>query len=442
MLVRSQTYQQPPSKVLTIMLNKTSYFADEYIGGKIAISLSTQTILNDVFITFNLIENWRSKGNDNMDISDINNKCLLTMYLEIKKQLKIDTDLVSLAPGKFTFPFLFKIPKDIICSFEYSTSITKASIRYSLSAQVISPYVQGTTSSYILIKSRPVMQRKDFKFSTSHNIHQWGLFKKGSTGLNITLMDNKDSFTIGETINFNVEVDNTNGKLEAKECKITLIRNLILKSKYGKVVKEFKDDALSKTFNTITKTKEKKSFCFSLQLKNFNNTMFNFNSIQLPYINISDLNYFIPSVNSSLIECKYTLKGTLYFNTFVKYDDRPRIMIPIHICHQSVDEYYKEFQNYYNSQMFNNQYNNINQINNYQIINNNNQINMSQQPLYRNGSLMDNNYQNPLLNNQNIGEEDNLDLPSQSEIEKPNNNEVENLGAPTFDAPAPYFSNP
>ncbi len=225
MLVRSQTYQQPPSKVLTIMLNKTSYFADEYIGGKIAISLSTQTILNDVFITFNLIENWRSKGNDNMDISDINNKCLLTMYLEIKKQLKIDTDLVSLAPGKFTFPFLFKIPKDIICSFEYSTSITKASIRYSLSAQVISPYVQGTTSSYILIKSRPVMQRKDFKFSTSHNIHQWGLFKKGSTGLNITLMDNKDSFTIGETINFNVEVDNTNGKLEAKECKITL--NLI-----------------------------------------------------------------------------------------------------------------------------------------------------------------------------------------------------------------------
>ncbi len=88
-------------------------------------------------------------------------------------------------------------------------------------------------------------------------------------------------------------------------------------------------------------------------------------------------------------------------------------MIPIHICHQSVDEYYKEFQNYYNSQMFNNQYNNINQINNYQIINNNNQINMSQQPLYRNGSLMDNNYQNPLLNNQNIGEEDNLDLPSQ-----------------------------
>ena len=70
--------------------------------------------------------------------------------------------------------------------------------------------------------------------------------------------------------------------------------------------------------------------------------MLNFSKTKLPDANINDYNYFLKSVNSLIIECKYSLKGTLYF--------RPKIIIPLNICHQSVKDYNTEIQNYYNSQ--------------------------------------------------------------------------------------------
>ena len=455
MLSRSMTFQpQNPSIILNIILDKSSYFVDEYISGKIEINSSVQIVLNDVLLSFNLLENWVSKENESINIGDSNTTCILTKYLEIRKQLKINTNLISLKPGKFTFPFLFKIPKAVICCFEYPTRIERAYIRYSLSGQIISPYAFGNTSTYVLLKSRPVMQNKNFKYTASTNIHKWGLFNSGSTSLNIVFTDNKYSFVSGETINLNIMVDNTNGKLTAKQCKITLIRSLILKSKYGKIIKDLKNICLTKTLDTPTNIKEKKDFPCSIELKDFDNSIFNHTGAKLPYVNITDINYFLPSVNSSIIECKYILKVTLYFNNFVKHDERPRIMIPIYFCHQSVDDYKKEVENYYkrinninNSQIYNNpnnQYNNNSQINNNQInYNNNNQINMMQQPINSSRTLMDNNnFQNPLQQNQNIGEED-IDLPSQTEIEKPGNyDQTEDLGAPSFDAPAPCFGQP
>ena len=455
MLSRSLTYQQSIPHFLNIILNKPSYFVDEYIDGRVELNSSVQVVLNDILLSFNLLENWISKGNENNDIGDSNTTCILQMYLEIKKQLKINSNLVSLSPGKFTFPFLFKIPKAVVCCFEYPTKLTSAYIRYSLSGQIISPYIQGNTSIYVLLKSRPVIQNKLLNYSASTNIRKWGIFKSGSTSLNIVLFNNKDSFASGEAININIIVDNTNGKLVAKQCKITIIRHIILKAKYGKIIKDFQDNCLTKTFDTHTNIKEKKEFPCSISLKDFDNSMLNHKEVKLPYVNITDINYFMPSVNSLIIECKYTLKGTLYFNNFIKHDDRPRIMIPIYLCHQSVEDYNKEVENYYknqsninnNSQIYNN-HNNLNQVSNSQI-NINNQINIGQQPIYRNRTLMDNNYQNPLQQNQNIGEEDN-DLPSQAEIEKsndyiekPNNyNEAEDLMAPSFGAPTPCFEQP
>lgn len=451
MISRALTYQQQRLPVLKIILSKASYFVDEYIDGKVEISSSSQIVLSDVLVSLNLIENWISKGKENDDIGDSNNKSVLTMYLEIKKQLKIDTNLISLSPGKFTFPFLFRLPKDVTGCFEYTSRQAIAYIRYSLSGQIVSPYIQGNTSTYVLLKSRPVMQNTNFNYSASSSIHKWGLFSKGSTTLNINLLNNKDSFISGETINFNIEVDNSNGELITKQCKFTFIRHLILKSKYGGIIKEIKDDCISKIFDTPTNIKEKKNFPGSFDLKNFDNSKLTYKEAKLPYVNITDINFFLPSVNSLTIECKYILKATLYFNNFVKYDERPRIMIPIYLRQQSVDDYNKEIQNYYNSQNNinnsqiynnnNNQYNNINQIDNNQI--NNYQNNNAQPQLYKSKTIMDYAPSNPSMN-QNIGEGDNDDLPSLSEIEnqieKPNNfNETGNLGAPSFDVPVPCF---
>ena len=77
-----------------------------------------------------------------------------------------------------------------------------------------------------------VESQKNLKFQVSSNIHKWGLFNKGSTTLNVSISNGTDSFKVGEIIALNIEIDNTKGKLVAEECKLTLNRFLILKSKY------------------------------------------------------------------------------------------------------------------------------------------------------------------------------------------------------------------
>ena len=437
MLGRALTYQpQQQAPFLSIILNKPTFFVDEYITGNVELNAANQIVLNDIYLTFNLSENWKSRNEENVDIGDVNNECLLGMYLDIKRKLNINTSLVNLSPGKFTFPFYFKIPKPVMACFEYPTMETSAYIRYNLNAQIVSPYIRGTAFNYILLASRPIIQKKELSFTSSSNVHKWGLFNGGSTTLKITIQNGYDSFKIGEDINIDIEVDNTKGKLVAEECKFTLNRILCLKSKYGKLVREIKNDCISQKVKTVTKINEKKNFSAIISLKDINNNIFNLTNIKLPYTNIKDINYFLPSINSLLLECKYQLKGTLYFSAFVKYDERPRIIIPIHICHQTVNEFNTEVDNYYRTQ---NQ--NQNQINNTQY-----NINNQQQNNYnRSNSLMNPNYPPPLNINQNIDNkvEDDLDLPTQEEIEtkieKPHENENQNTGDATYDAPAPVF---
>ena len=133
------------------------------------------------------------------------------------------------------------------------------------------------------------------------------------------------------------------------------------------------------------------------------------------------MSFFLPSVNSSILECTYRLRVTLYFESFVAYKHRPRVFIPINICHQSMQEYQA---NSYINQNINNIQNNIN-MNNIQNINNiqnniNNQNNIN------------------IINENNIDDEED-DLPNKEEIEKNNNDYIEeNMDdAPLCEAPAP-----
>jgi hypothetical protein len=427
MLSRALTVQNTPQS-LSITLDRASFFVDEYIQGKVELNSSTQLVINDISISFQILENWLSKGDDGHAISDMYNECLLTMNLDIKRKLNINANLISLNPGKYIFPFYFKIPKVVQACFEYPTTESKASIRYSLTAQLLSPYAQGTASTYVLLKSRPILQNKQLFFTNSTSTHKWGLFSGGSTTLNISILNGTDNFRNGENINFNIDIDNSKGKIGAEECKITLSRIIKLKSKFGKVVKEIKNDCcLSQKFATQVAINERKNFNVSLSLMNMDTKIFNFKEVNIPYINITDMSYFLPSINSYLLECDYNLKATLYFTNFVKHDERPRIIIPIRICHQSLPEYNSEVQNYLARQ-------NSNNNNQYFVNQNNPGVNLN-----RSLSLM-NNQQNPLSldNNENNEENYNDDLPTQEEVEKPNQNN-NNMGAPSFGAPMPAF---
>ena len=46
----------------------------------------------------------------------------------------------------------------------------------------------------------------------------------------------------------------------------------------------------------------------------------------------------MPSLNSSLLSCKYYIKVSCYFESFVTYISRPSVSLPIEITHQVMSD--------------------------------------------------------------------------------------------------------
>ena len=388
----------PTQKFLSIIFNKPSYFIDEEISGQVELNNTTQLVLSEITLSLYLLENWLKLSST--PIGETNRQLLLTYNLNVRQSLHISTSLVNLSPGKFTFFFRFKLPQNLNPCFEYPTTETKGYIRYSLDANIISPYIHGATSSYMLLKSRPKNKPEQSIFTSSIEIYKWNMFSEGSTTLNVSLFNNENNIKYGKQIRFDIEIDNTKGKLIASECKVVLLRKLELKARISGDVKDtINNECVVKFFPTEVKPNEKKSFPCSINLEDMDKNLFNLNEEKLPYTNITDLSFFVPSISSLILNCQYTLRVTLYFKSFVAYKHRPRVFIPINICHQSLEE----FQNMkLNNPIINNNNNNNKNLN--EINSNSNRINQ---------------------------DDDDYELPSKEEIEKGN---LENSNS---DAPAP-----
>ncbi len=326
-------------KFLSIEFIKPSFYPDEFIEGKVQLCISTQMILNEINISLFQLENWIILSS--VPVAETIREPLITFPLNIKQKLNIYTNLVNLSPGTFIFPFKFKLPKDINPCFEFPTAKEKAYIRYSLDVAIVSPYINGSTSSYILFKSRPKLN-KDYKnlYSSSIDVYKWNMFSEGNTTLSASLLDNENNIKYGEEIHFNVDIDNTKGKLKTNEIKVMLLRKIVFKKKLNNQIKETINNAcVVQKFKAAVSPTKKQNFKFSIQLKNMDNLLFNLKDEKLPYANITDMSFFLPSINSPILECNYTLKVSLYFDSFVAYKHRPRVLIPINICHQNPYEY-------------------------------------------------------------------------------------------------------
>lgn len=397
-MIRSLTV--PTQKFLSIIFDKPSYFTDEEISGQVELNNTTQLVLSEITLSLNLLENWLKLSS--VPIGETNRQLILAYNLNVRQSLHIPTSLVNLSPGKFVFYFRFKLPQNLNPCFEFPTTETKGYIRYSLDANIVSPYIQGATSSYMLLKSRPKNKPEQSIFTSSNEIYKWNMFSEGTATLNVSLINNENNIKYGGQIKFNIDIDNTKGKLNASECKVVLLRKLELKARTSGDVKDtINNECVVKIFPTEVKTKEKKSFPCSISLEDMDKNLFNLKEEKLPYTNITDLSFFVPSVSSKILNCQYTLRVTLYFNSFVAYKHRPRVFIPINICHQSREEF--QYMNL-NSQIINNSNNNIN--------NNINEINSNSNRINQN--------------------DDDYELPSKEEIEKGNLGNSNSCAAPVL----------
>ena len=294
-------------QTLKIIPKYSSFYVDDFIEGQVELSSQAQIIINDINIVLNISEFWTTYSKElNLNINENTTQPILVQNLNVKEKLNINTNLVALKPGKFTFSFKFKSPKILEPSFEFPGKADKAYIRYLL--------------------------------VTENNIHKWGMFDGGKTKLKVTSINGTDNFRFGEDIKFDIDIDNTNGKLNTSECKIVLKRNVKFKNRYGQLKQDILDELSSRKIKTEATPGEHKNFSYVLSLNKIENKNFVISGSNIPYTNFPDINFFLPSIKTVLLECSYTIKFTLYFNKFVKFNERPRIILNAIMCHQSLDE--------------------------------------------------------------------------------------------------------
>ena len=140
-------------QTLKIIPKESTFYVDDFIEGQVELTSSVQTIINDINISLNSSEFWVTFSKElNRAINEDKKQQIIIQNLNIKEKLNIQTNLVAINPGKFTFDFKFKPPQILEPSFEFPVKGNKAYIRYFLTSNIILPYTRATTSAYIVLK--------------------------------------------------------------------------------------------------------------------------------------------------------------------------------------------------------------------------------------------------------------------------------------------------
>lgn len=104
--------------------------------------------------------------------------------------MNMGSQMISLTPGSYKFPFKFTLPRDIPPSFEYPFRNRRASLRYTFSAELLSPYVKSLTETYIWIKARPINIPSAIKHENYVKVKNVGILSRGQSGVALFTMAN------------------------------------------------------------------------------------------------------------------------------------------------------------------------------------------------------------------------------------------------------------
>ena len=143
---------------------------------------------------------------------------------------------------------------------------------------------------------------------------------------------------MGGMIHFNIEIDNKSN-FDVKNLKISLIRE-INTNKDGRIKEEH---LLSRCIIKWVILSQSKNECnFRLKIQDNELKYVNLQNWDSNFKNEMNIDEFFCSVSSELFECNYHFKVTIYFTSFVKYNSRPRVLIPFNVCHKTSEDYEEE----------------------------------------------------------------------------------------------------
>ena len=429
--INYSSYQYPiyqsPAKPIVITTTKPDYFKDEFVEGNIVLQNQLPIVLNDIYLNLYLLESWAYIESSSQSFGELNSQPLLCVKVGIKNILKLETDLINLSAGCFNFPFKFKLPNYLQPCFEFPLPDKRGYLRYSLEAKFISPYVQGSSSIYLIVKARPKVLNSPLSFSSAMNIHKWGLIDQGTTLLKVSYFTN--NYKINDSVPLKIEINNIRGKLKVSSCEIKLVRKVgFLLKNTDKNKYTFEKIINEKVFPVDVQPMNQRSYNYSIELKDKYINIFNYSNVANPYPNLIDLSYAMPSTDGVIIKCEYHLEVTIFFDSFVTSGYLPKVNLPISITHQRQDEYQiekqedEDLQKAIEASKLEIQNKNEDKFNDQ---NNNKNINMSCVDKNRMDEMFDkpNGYdiqkEQPLSHSQLIDNDNNL--PSENEVEKNNN---------------------
>ena len=300
---------------LEIEENKSMFFSGEMIKGKIIFLYENPPVISVVKLSLIMKEFWYHNSKQ----------------IEFKTEKTINTRSIELL-NKFDSDFSFQIPYNLNSSFEFNSFNYNIYIRYFLIAELHSLEENHVNQKLIIIKSIGKYSPSNFiQFGSNINIMKF--INLGNCLASVKLKQN--NIKMGEFLELAVNVNN-NSKYNIKEIKINLIRHIIFRNE-----KEFKERQTigRKIFSWIVESGQEKQNNFLLKIEDSKLQNFDLRTFKNPYQNI-EIQDLINSVSTNYIECKYSLKITFYFNHFVAFAQRPRIFLPINICHKYFD---KEF---------------------------------------------------------------------------------------------------
>ena len=254
---------------------------------------------------------------------------------KIERSNCLNTKTIEMVESK-KYYFILEIPKSINPSFEFPGINFNLYIRYYLKFEYLS-------NNYV--NKKLIIIRSVNKFSSSifmqfgGSVHKLLFINYGNCDASIKMQ--RDNFKMGEYIYFSLNINNQTS-IKVNKVKINLIREINIKDvNVNEIIKE--EHLLTRSNIKWIVPNHSQSECnFRLKLKDNELKYVNLQNWNFDYKNDMNIQDLLCSVSSELFECKYHLKVTVYFSSFVKYNSRPRVLIPFNVCHKTSEELEEE----------------------------------------------------------------------------------------------------
>ena len=328
------------SDIMSLQFKKESYYEGQRVEGTIILEPRQNIVMNDILIKFKQSEYFIYVVNEKNTISDLNSQTFFEKKINAGEFLNMGgNQMISLTPGSYKIPFQFTLPHDIPPSFEYPFKNRHASLRYTFSAELLSPYVKSLTEQYIWIKARPINIPSQIKHENYVNVKNISILSRGKSGVALFTMQN--NYRMNDMLPFTIDIYNEECDIRVKEVKIS-IKRIVTFMKGGKEYQK-RTAILRKKYPCLCEKNSKNSYHYDdIQIRDNDLKDVDFNRSLNPYPFIDDLNLLMPNCKTNLIKCEYSLKATSYFDLSVLKKDRPRVEIPIYITHQLQKEFQYE----------------------------------------------------------------------------------------------------